>query len=100
MKKHKIVEGWDYPKDKILELIDIFGLTVEIDKWDEPLEDSSFMKIISTKYLDAGNIYLHKHHLEFAVHHEREHLKSLFQDFLIEIGEREFKKKLNELITL
>lgn len=99
MKKHKFIEGADYPKDKILDLIDIFGLNVKIDNWHEPI-NKGWIKIDSLKYPDAGHIYLHKHHLEFAVHNEREYLKDLFQTFLIEIGERELKKKINELIKL
>lgn len=97
--KHKIIAGADYPKDKILELVDIFGLEVEMDKWDEK-GITGWMRIVSLKYPDAEHIYLHKHHLEFAVHNEQDYLTGIFQTFLIEIGEREFKKKLNDLIKL
>ena len=52
------------------------------------------------KFPDTECIIIHKHHLEFAVHHEKEHLIGIFQCKLIEIGEQEFKKKFNDLMKL
>ena len=100
-KKIKILEGYGYPKEKILELVDTFGLFVDLDRWDDKddKEDEGFLRIESS-CAGAGCVIVHKHHLEVEVHREAEHLRDLFQKFLMKIGEIEFKKKLNDLIKI
>lgn len=97
-KKHKFITGSDYPKKKILELLNVFGLSVEYDQWD--VKGKGWMRIVHLKYPEVGNIILHKDHLEFNANMENETLKSTFQDFLIKIGRFQIKKELNELISL
>ena len=98
IKKKSTGAGMDYPKHKILELVDIFGFTVDLDRWDEKGKD--FMRIVSTNHKDAGSLIVHKHHLEVQVGIEREFLKSEFQKFLMKIGEYEFKRKIHDLFSL
>lgn len=97
-KASKCVEGMDYPKKKILALMEIFGLVIDYDQWD--VEDKGWLRIRWGRDRDSRNLIIHKHHLEVQVHREEEHLKALFQNYLIEMGETEFKKKLNDLIKI
>lgn len=97
-KSSKCVNGSDYPKEKILELIDTFNLTVDLDRWDE--KGKRFMRIESREYPDTPCIILYKDNLEVEVYQEKEFLKKLFQNFWIEVGERELKKKYNALMSL
>ena len=98
MKKvNKCKEGSDYPKEIILELIRTFGFYVDLDRWDE--KDKHFMRIKSKDYEEV-NIILYRDSLEVQVHQERESLEDLFRKALMSIGEIEFKKKLQNLMSM
>jgi len=98
MAKNVCTYGMNYPKEKIVELIETFGLHIDYDQWD--IKDKGWFRIDFPKCPEAGNLILHKLHLEVEVHQEREHINKVFQKFLMRIGEIQFKKKLGALMDL
>ena len=97
-KTNKCLEGMDYPKEKILALASTFGLHIDYDQWD--VENKGWIRFRWDRDRNSRNIIVHKHHLEVEVHQEEAYLKRTFQDYLLEMGETEFKKKLNDLIKI
>jgi len=95
--KNKCIEGYDYPKKIILELIRTFGFYVDVDKWED--KDKEYLRIKSKEYEEV-NIILYRDSLEVQVHQEREYLEDLFRKSLMSIGEIEFKKKLQNLMSM
>lgn len=98
MKSKKITTGSGYPKKKIIELIRVFGLTIDYDQWD--VKDKGWMRLRWERDRESRNIILYKDHLEVEANREEWFLKKMFQDYLLEMGETEFKKKLNDLIKI
>lgn len=98
MKKVKISEGSNYPKKKVLEMIDTFGLIVDHDGWNQV--NKGWIRVLHPLYKTDGCVIIHKDDLEFNVHQEKQYITESFQGFLIKIGETEFKKKLQNLIAL
>lgn len=97
-KKFKFPEqGSNFPKKRIIELIEIFGLRVDYDQWD--VTEKGWIRIES-ECTDLKPIILHKDHLEISVHQEELYLTDLFRKYLIQIGEIEFKKKYRELMGI
>lgn len=91
-------DGSNYPKEKIMELVETFGLFVDRDQWD--VEGKEWMRIKSRLCPEAGCIILYKDHLEVNVHQEKELMQREFQEFLMKIGEVEFKKKIKNLMEI
>lgn len=89
-------DGSNYPKEKILELIDTFGFFVDYDLWSE----KGWIRIGHPKCKELGSLIIHKDHLEVNVRQEKIFLENTFQDFLIDIGEMRLKQKINELIKI
>jgi hypothetical protein len=94
MKKNKIRTGSGFPKKRILEIIDIFGLKIDYDQWD--VKDKGWIRIKG----EFEDFIVHKHHLEIAAGMEEVHLKTTFRDYLIQVGEERMKKKFRELLSI
>lgn len=85
-------------KKQLIDLINNFNLIVDLDRWDE--KDRNFIRVMSNKYRDSGCVIIYKNDLDDEVGREKEYLQGVFADFWMHIGEVEFKKKLNALISV
>lgn len=98
IKKKTSLEGVNYPKKKILELVETFGLDVDLDRWDE--KDKGFMRINFFALKEAGCVIIHKDDLDVNIHHEKEYIEESFRGFLLKAGEAQFKNKLKSLLEI
>lgn len=89
-------EGFNYPKHKVLELIETFGLFVDLDKWVE----KDFMRIQYFGCKEVGCVIIHREDLEANVHQEKEYIEDTFRGFLLKTGEVQFKKKIKSLMEI
>lgn len=98
--KSKCVNGYDYPKEKIVELINTFGLKIDLDRWDRSESHNGFFRLVHPDCEEVGCIIVHMHHLETYAHMEKKHLETQFQDFLMKVGETKHKLKFHELFKI
>jgi len=76
-------------KETVLELIETFGLVVDYDQWDE----KGWLRAEHNQYKELKPLILYK---TDDINSQKKHL----QYFLMHMGERMFKKRLNDLISL
>ena len=86
----------DHIKELVVELVDTFGFYIDLDRWDE----KGWVRVKAQCYKDADCVIVYKDQLEIETGREKEYLQDEFAAFWRSIGEFEFKKKLNSLISL
>jgi hypothetical protein len=96
IKKKKVLEGVNYPKKNILELIETFGLDVDLDKWDE----KGFIRVTNFTCKEVGCVIIHKDDLDVNIQNEKEYINESFRGFLMKTGEVQFKKKYKNLMDI
>lgn len=85
-------------KKKLFDIVHAFKLNIDLDRWDE--KDKRFIRVNSLDHLDAGHLIIYQDFFWVQADREEEYAKEMFTDFWMRIGEFEFKKKLNDLISL
>lgn len=86
-------------KTQVLKIIEIFGLFVDYDQWDE----KGWIRIKHTDYPDFNNLVIYKDILEKKYsdnkRYPKENLYVELQNYLMEIGETKFKNKFHDLLN-
>jgi len=85
-------------KKEIFKMIDTFGLTVVLDRWDEGCY-SGFIRIKDSQHEEAGHLILYKNSFDLESDKKRD-LQIRLKWFLIDIGKYKLKKELNNLLSI